>query len=200
MAVADGLGVSARTVGLIGADRILHGLAAGVAMPAALALTWERSRGTRQLLAALWAAAAVTGLVAATAVVRARVSGGDWHNALVPCPWLTVAALTVAVLYALLADGPRAWPGPPHGTGLPGTRASTRARTRADVTRERAQLAILAMPPIGLSLLSVAVTYRRADALLVTASVSVLILYGRPSWRPPASWSADASVSRCSAR
>ena len=178
MAVADGLGVSARTVGLIGADRILHGLAAGVAMPAALALTWERSRGTRQLLAALWAAAAVTGLVAATAVVRARVSGGDWHNALVPCPWLTVAALTVAVLYALLADGPRAWPGPPHGTGRPGTRASTRARTRADVTRERAQLAILAVPAIGLSLLSVAVTYRRPDALLVTASVSVLILYG----------------------
>ena len=174
MAVADGLGVSARTVGLIGADRILHGLAAGVAMPAALALTWERSRGTRQLLAALWAAAAVTGLVAATAVVRARVSGGDWHNALVPCPWLTWAALTVAALYGVLADGPRAWPGPPHGTGRPRTRATT----RADVTRERAQLAILAVPAIGLSLLSVAVTYRRPDALLVTAFVSVLILYG----------------------
>ena len=186
MTVADGLGVSARTIGLIGADRILHGLAAGVAMPAALALAWERSRGTRQLLAALWAAAAVTGLVAATAVVRARVSGGDWHAALVPCPWLTGAALTVAALYAVLVQGPRTWLGPPHGAGRPSTRSGTRAgaragagaSTRADATHERAQLAILAVPAIGLSLLSVAATYQQADALLVTASVSVLILYG----------------------
>ena len=39
-----------------------------------------------------------------------RVAGGDWHAAPVPCPWLTRAALTVAALYAVLADGPRTWP------------------------------------------------------------------------------------------
>ena len=166
MAVADGLGVSARTVGLIGTDRVLHGLAAGLAMPAALALAWERSRGVRRLLAGLWSAAAVTGLVAATAVVRARVSGGNWHAALVPYPWLTGAALTLAALYAVLADGP----GTPRG--------ADRLGARTDAAHERAQLAVLAVPAIGLSLLSVAVTYRQPDALLATASVSILILYG----------------------
>ena len=103
----------------------------------------------------------------AAAVVRARVSGANWHAALVPCPWLTGAALTLAALYAVLADGP---PGTPPGAG--------RLGARTDAAHERAQLAVLAVPAIGLSLLSVAVTYRQPDALLATASVSILILYG----------------------
>ncbi len=166
MAVADALGVSAHTVTQIGTDRILHGLAAGMAMPAALALAWERSPGARPLLAALWSAAAVTGLVAATAAVRARLSGGDWHAALAPYPWLTGTALTVAALYAVLADGR----GSPRGPG--------RLGARTDAAHERAQLAVLAVPAVGLSLLSVAVTYRPPAALLATAAVSILILYG----------------------
>ena len=56
MAAGDALGGAADTVGLIGADRIVHGAAAGVAMPAALALAWERSRNARHVLGALWAA------------------------------------------------------------------------------------------------------------------------------------------------
>jgi len=84
MAAGDALGGAAHTVGLIGADRILHGAAAGVAMPAVLALAWERR--ARHLLVALWAAVTVTGLIAATAVVHARLAGGDWHAALAPVP------------------------------------------------------------------------------------------------------------------
>ena len=41
-----------------------------------------------------------------------RVAGGEWHAAPVPCPWLTRAALTVAALYGVLADGPRTWAAP----------------------------------------------------------------------------------------
>ena len=52
----------------------------------------------------MWAAVTVTGLMVATAVVHARLSSGDWHAALAPYPWLTGAALTLAALYAVLAD------------------------------------------------------------------------------------------------
>ena len=169
MAVGDALGGAAHTVGLIGADRILHGAAAGVAMPAALALAWERR--ARHLLVALWAAVTVTGLIAATAVVHARLAGGDWHAALAPSPWLTGAALTLAALYAVLADGPS--PAGPAAHGSTG-----RSVTRTDATHERTQLAVLAVPGIGLSVLSVAVTFRQPAALLAAASVSIVILYG----------------------
>jgi hypothetical protein len=166
MAAGDALGGAAHTVGLIGAARILHGAAAGVAMPAALALAWERR--ARHLLVALWATVTVTGLIAATAVVHARLAGGDWHAALAPSAWLTGAALTLAALYAVLADGPG-----------PAARGSTgRLGTRTDATHERTQLAVLAVPGIGLSVLSVAVTFRQPAALLAAASVSIVILYG----------------------
>ena len=130
MAVADGLGVSARTVALIGADRILHGLAAGVAMPAALALAWERSRGTRQLLAALWASAAVTGLTAAitaalcTATAASALSGVGLLLAGLMTGYLAVGSVQVRMVMRLAAapGGPRG-PRPgrwPLGTGRGG--------------------------------------------------------------------------------
>ena len=170
MAAGDALGGAADTVGLIGADRILHGAAAGVAMPAALALAWERSRNARHVLVALWAAVTVTGLMVATAVVHARLSSADWHAALAPYPWLTGAALTLAVLYAVVAN---AGPGNPAEHGATG-----RLGTRTDAMHERTQLAVLAVPGIGLSVLSVAVTFRQPAALLAAASVSIVILYG----------------------
>jgi len=52
------------------------------------------------------------------------------------------------------------------------------------------------VPAIGLSLLSVAVTYPQPDTLLFTASVSVLILYGVAIVASADSWSAGGSVSR----
>ena len=170
MAAGDALGGAAHTVGLIGADRILHGAAAGVAMPAALALAWERSRNARHVLVALWAAVTVTGLMVATAVVHARLASADWHAALAPYPWLTGAALTLAALYAVLADAGPANPAEHGATG--------RLGTRTDATHERTQLAVLAVPGIGLSVLSVAVTFRQPAALLAAASVSIVILYG----------------------
>jgi hypothetical protein len=166
MALADVLGGSARTIELIGIDRTLHGLGAGIAMPAALALAWERSPGARPLLAALWSALTVTGLIAAVAVIRHRLSGGDWHAAFRPYPWLTGAALAAAAVYAVLAGG----------AAIPSGEA--RDGARKDIAHERTQLAVLAGPAIGLSALTVAVTYRQPAALLAAASVDTLVLCG----------------------
>jgi len=58
-----------------------------------------------RLVAGWWAAVMVAGLAIAPEVMRRRVSSGGWHAALQPCPWLTAAALTLAALYALLAEG-----------------------------------------------------------------------------------------------
>ena len=58
-----------------------------------------------RLAAGWWAAVMVAGLAIAPEVMRRRVSSGGWHAALQPCPWLTAAPLTLAALYALLAEG-----------------------------------------------------------------------------------------------
>ena len=168
MAAGDALGGSARTVAAIGVVRVLHGVAAGLALPATVALAWDRGPRPRRWLAALWSVAAVAGLAAAPAVARARLTTGGWPAALAPYPWLTGAGLTVAALYAVLAAVP-------GRRGPDGTRAR---RGRQDATQERAQLAVLAVPGVGLAALSVAVTYRPPAALLATGAVAVLILYG----------------------
>jgi hypothetical protein len=157
-------------VAAIGAVRVLHGVAAGLALPAALALAWERAPAPRRLLAALWSAATVAGLAAVSALARDGLASGGWHGALAPYPWLTGVALTVAALYAVLAEGP----GAARRAGRP-PRASG---ARQDATQERAQLAVLTVPGIGLGALSVAVTYRSSAALLATAAVTIFILYG----------------------
>ena len=183
MAVADTLGGSARTVTVIAVVRVLHGAAAGLALPAALALAWERALARRRWLIALWSVVAVAGLTAAPAVARARLASGGWHAALAPDPWLTGAALTVAALYAVLAAGPgAAGPGAGGAGGVGrGSAQGHRAQgagARQDAIQERAQLAVLAVPGIGLGALSVAVTYRPPAALLAAGAVAILILYG----------------------
>jgi hypothetical protein len=177
MAVADTLGGSARTVTAIAVVRVLHGVAAGLALPAVLALAWERAPLPRRWLTALWSAVTVAGLAAAPAVARARLSSGGWHAALAPYPWLTGAALTVAALYAVLAPATRTSATPASATAAPAP--ATRAPgARQDATQERAQLAVLAVPALGLGALSVAITYRPPAALLAAGAVAVLILYG----------------------
>ena len=104
VAVADALGEGARTVLLIGVDRTLHGLGAGISMAAVAAIVAER-RQTARSLAGWWAWAAVCGLAAAPALMRHRVIVDGWRAALQPYPWLVGAALALAALYAILTDG-----------------------------------------------------------------------------------------------
>ena len=184
MAVADTLGGSAHTVTVIAVVRVLHGAAAGLALPAALALAWERRGG----------AAAV----ADRAVVGGRGGRPDRRTGRGPGPaserWLARRAGPVPLAdrrgpdrgrpvrgagrHAPRGWRPRAWRRGGLGRGSAQGHRARGAGARQDATQERAQLAVLAVPGIGLGALSVAVTYRPPAALLAAGAVAILILYG----------------------
>jgi hypothetical protein len=93
--------------------------------------------------------------------MRHRVSSGGWHAALQPYPWLTAAALTLAALYALLAEG----------TAVATTRIAFPAA-------ERAHLALLTAPVAGICAIAVAVTYRGGPAVNAAAIAGAIALAG----------------------
>ena len=158
--VADALGEGARTIPLIGADRLLHGLGAGISMAAVAAIVAER-RQTARSLAGWWACAVVCALAAAPALMRQRVTVGGWRAALQPYPWLVGAALALAALYAILTDG------------TPRT-----AMRSAFPAAERALLALLTAPVAGMCAVAVAVTYRGEHAVVAAAIADAIALAG----------------------
>jgi hypothetical protein len=157
---ADALGDAARTVLLIGVDRSLHGLGAGVSMAALAAIVADRRQPTR-FLAGWWACAVVCALAAAPVLMRHRMSVGDWRAALQPYPWLAGAAVALAALYAILAEGT----------------ARTTARSIFP-TAERALLTLLAAPVAGMCAVTVAVTYRGNNAVVAAAIADAIALAG----------------------
>lgn len=159
--VADVLGNMAHTVAQVGIDRAMHGAGAGVALAAAIALAVDRPARARRVLAGWWAACTVTALAGAPELMRHRLSGGDWHGALRPYPWLTGVALGLAAMYAVLAEGPLT--------------AGTR---NAFPAAERAPLALLTAPVAGICVIAVAVTYGRADAVLAASITELVTLAG----------------------
>jgi hypothetical protein len=175
LAAADALGDTARTVALIGADRSLHGAGAGIAMTGVVAIVAERQARRRQqhaagegrptaarlVLVGWWAAFTVAGLTVAPGLMRHRVSSGDWHAALRPYPWLTGAALALAALYALLAEG-----------------TAVATARNAFPAAERAQLALLTAPVAGICAIAVAVTYRAGQAVAAAAAADAIALAG----------------------
>ncbi len=114
-----------------------------------------------RLAAGWWAAVMVAGLAMAPELMRHRVSSGGWHAALQPYPWLTAAALTLAALYALLAE----------------STAVATARN-AFPAAERAQLALLTAPVAGICAIAVAVTYRGGHAVDAAAIADGIALAG----------------------
>jgi hypothetical protein len=190
LAAADALGDAAHTVILIGVDRSLHGAGAGVTLAGVIAVITERRAHQRQrpepglrnesgerhqpgdrhqqfpaatgrLAAGWWAAVMVAGLAMAPELMRHRVSSGGWHAALQPYPWLTAAALTLAALYALLAEG-----------------TAVATARNAFPAAERAQLALLTAPVAGICAIAVAVTYRGGHAVDAAAIAAAIALAG----------------------
>jgi hypothetical protein len=165
LAVADVLGGTAGTILLIGVNRIMHGVGAGIVVVAVSAIVAEprtEHRIGQRALAGVWAAATVVGLVAAPGVMRHRVmTPSDWHGALQPYPWLTGTALALAALYAVLAEGS----------------VAMAART-AFPAAERSQLALLAAPVAGMCAVTVAVSYRGDNAVIAAAIADVIALAG----------------------
>jgi hypothetical protein len=116
---------------------------------------------TGRLAAGWWAAVMVAGLAMAPELMRHRVSSGGWHAALQPYPWLTAAALTLAALYALLAEG-----------------TAVATARNAFPAAERAQLALLTAPVAGICAIAVAVTYRGGHAVDAAAIAAAIALAG----------------------
>ncbi len=116
---------------------------------------------TGRLAAGWWAAVMVAGLAMAPELMRHRVSSGGWHAALQPYPWLTAAALTLAALYALLAEG-----------------TAVATARNAFPAAERAQLALLTAPVAGICAIAVAVTYRGGRAVDAAAIADAIALAG----------------------
>lgn len=160
---ADVLGEGARTVLLIGVDRLLHGLGAGISMAAVTAVVAERRQVARSL-AGWWACAVVWALAVAPVLMRHRVAVGGWRAALQPYPWLAGAALALAALYAVLAEET-------EGT------ARTTVRSAFPAT-ERVLLGLLAAPVAGICAVTIAVTYRGGHAVVAAAIASAIALVG----------------------
>ncbi|HEX4061439.1 MAG TPA: hypothetical protein VHY58_10520 [Streptosporangiaceae bacterium] len=155
---ADLLADSVHSALTIGADRALHGLGAGFALPATLALAWERPPRWCRLLARWWVVVMVISLFGVVPVMRDRLAGGDWRAALQPFPWLTAVGLAATALYVALAGG-------------------AGRQTRSAVTpAERSQLALLAVPVLGLGALDVGVSNQNSRSVAVAAGVAVVVL------------------------
>jgi hypothetical protein len=172
--VADALGEGARTIVLIGADRLLHGLGAGISMAAVAAIVAERRQIARSL-AGWWACAVVCALAAAPALMRYRVTVGGWRAALQPYPWLAGTALALAALYAILAEE----------SARTAVRSVSRGRRppqapprRTFPAAERALLALLTAPVAGMCAVTVAVTYRGDHAVVAAAIADAIALVG----------------------
>ena len=160
VAAADALGGTAATVLAIGVDRTLHGLGAGIAMAAVVAVVAEQ-RTAQRSLAGWWAGVTVATLAAAPELMRHRVTAGDWHAALQPYPWLTGIALGLGALYAALAE-----------------RTAVTAARSAFPVAERSHLALLAAPVAGMCAIAVAVTYRGDKAVAAAAIADGIALSG----------------------
>ena len=108
------------SVPLLGAVRAVQGAGAGVVLPTALLLAWERRE--RRLTAGVWAAGLAAALLLATPAVLVATPGPDdpyapaWRAILHPYWWLGAIALVGTGLLALLRLRPVPAPGAPAET------------------------------------------------------------------------------------
>jgi hypothetical protein len=157
---ADTLGQAGHTIPLVEVDRSLHGLGAGISMAAVAAIVAERRWAARSLTG-WWGCAIVCALAAAPALMRRQVAAEGWRAALQPYPWLAGAALALAALYSILAEG---MPAAAVRSAFPAT--------------ERTLLALLAAPVAGLCTIAVAVSYRGQRDVTAAAIAGAIALAG----------------------
>ena len=199
---ADLLGQVADTVLLIGADRLLHGLGAGISLVAMAAIVAERSQATRSApgpqapagprsAPGPQAAPGPRSALGPRSAIGPRSLAGVWACAMVcalaAAPSLIRCRVTAGGWHAALQPFP--WL---VGTALAlaalhailteGTaRAARTVRTAvrsAFPATERALLALLAAPVAGMCALSVAVTYQNDRAVVAAAIADAITLAG----------------------
>ncbi|WP_326824530.1 hypothetical protein [Streptosporangium sp. NBC_01756] len=163
LAVADAAGGYADSAPMVGILRVLHGVGAGLLVPATLMAVWERS----PFLRAVWGGVLALSLLAAQALALWPLDEvRSWRVTLQPYPMLTGAALVLAALYLVL------WMRSGEGAGSGSGAGSA----------ERGPLLMAALPAAGIALLALGSTFDWPSPLLVLAALlSVLALFGSAS-------------------
>ncbi|MFI6504119.1 hypothetical protein [Nonomuraea typhae] len=157
LAVADVAGGYAGSTFLVGVLRVLHGVGAGVLIPATLVAVWDRP----PVMRALWTGMLSVSLLAAQALALWPLDKADhWQITLQPYPLLTGIALALAAAYLLvwLLQGESAAPAP-----------------RA---RERSRLLLATVPAAGIAVLAISTASQdwRAGLVVLVAVLSVAAL------------------------
>ncbi|MFF5208343.1 hypothetical protein [Streptosporangium sp. NPDC000396] len=163
LALADAAGGYANSTLLVGVLRVLHGIGAGLLVPATLVAVWERPL----ILRAVWGAMLAASLLAAQALALWPLDEvRSWKVTLQPYPMLTGVALTLAAVYLILwmrsGGSAVAGPGPSDA--------------------ERGRLLMAAVPAVGIAALALGTTFDWPPELLVpAAALSIVALFALAS-------------------
>ncbi|MCA2229880.1 hypothetical protein [Nonomuraea aurantiaca] len=160
LALADVAGGFAGSTFLVATLRVLHGIGAGLLIPATLVAAWERSMALR----AIWTGMLAFSLLAAQALALWPLDQvSDWKITLQPYPLLTGIALALAAVYFVvwLLHGQ-----PP----MPTPRAA-----------ERSRLMLASVPAVGISVVAISTASEEWGAglvilLAVLAIVALLVM------------------------
>ncbi len=165
LATADAGGGYADGPALVGVLRVMHGVGAGLLIPATLVAAGER-RARRGLLA-LWAGMLAVSLVTAQALALWPIDNvRSWAVTLQPFPLLTGIALTLAAVYLVLWR--LAWE----------TTAASTDRLLISTppgSAERSRLLMAAVPSAGIAVLAVGTTYDWPSGLVVAVAGLALV-------------------------
>ncbi|MEV4895037.1 hypothetical protein AB0K48_37230 [Nonomuraea sp. NPDC055795] len=157
LAVADAAGGYAGTSFMVGVLRVLHGVGAGVLIPATLVAAWGRPPVVR----AVWAGMLAVSLLTAQALALWPLHQVDrWQVTLQPYPLLTGIALGLAAAYLLV------WL-------LQGESASPTPRAK-----ERTRLLLAAVPAAGIAVLAISTASQdwKAGLVVLVAVLSIAAL------------------------
>ncbi|MBG0812835.1 hypothetical protein [Planomonospora sp. ID82291] len=160
LAAADAAGGFADSALMVGVLRGVHGIGAGLLVPATLVAVWERSRTLR----AVWAGMLATSLLAAQALALWPLDEAtSWRVTLQPYPLLTGIALTLAAVHLVL------WLRSGHGAAAP----------PGPGPAERRRLLLALVPCVGIAFLAFGTTFDWSPGLVVlTALLATVVLAG----------------------
>ncbi|MFC4589534.1 hypothetical protein [Sphaerisporangium corydalis] len=163
LALADVAGGFAGSTLAVGALRVLHGVGAGLLIPATFAAAWERPGTARGVLVPIWAGALAAGLLGAQALALWPLDEvTSWRVTLQPYPLLTGVALALAAAYFMLSRA---------------ARDGVVARRPEAFPAGRRQLVLAGGSAAGVAVLAFGTTFNWPSGLIVAAaSVAVLVL------------------------
>jgi MFS family permease len=157
LAVADAAGGFADSATTVAVLRVLHGIGAGLVVPATLVAVAERPR--RAVLMPLWASVFAVSLLIGQALALWPIDDAtSWRVTLQPYPLLTGIALALAAVHLVL--------------GL--FAEDTRAPERPPAS-ERGRLLLAALPAVGVTVLGVGTTFDWPPALVIVLAIASVL-------------------------